>query len=66
MSQSAVVCAVCRQSRIDGSQNRVGDMFICARCQADATQFIEIQDSIWGEEDTDGASTSDTDKPAHC
>jgi hypothetical protein len=65
MPRSVVVCAVCRQSRIGGDQNRAGDVFICAECQADATQFIEIQDSIWGEEGAAGASTSDTDKPAH-
>ena len=65
MPRSAVVCAVCRQSRIRGGHNPAGDVFICAECQADASQFIEIQDSIWGEAGAVGASTGHTDKPAH-
>jgi len=60
-----VVCAVCRQSRIRGGHNHASDVFICADCHADATQFIEIQDSIWGGAGAVGASTGDTDKPAH-
>ena len=25
-----------------------GETFICVDCQADAKQFIEIQDAVWG------------------
>lgn len=32
--------------RGSGSYNDAGDVFICAGCQADAKQFIEIQNSI--------------------
>jgi hypothetical protein len=48
MPRSAVVCAVCHRSPTRGGHNHAGDVFICAECQAGATQFIEIQDSIWG------------------
>jgi hypothetical protein len=65
MARSAVVCAVCHRSRTRGGHNHARDVFICAECQAGAMQFIEIQDSIWGEAGAAGDSTSDTDKPAH-
>jgi hypothetical protein len=47
-----------------GSFNDAGDIFICAKCQADAKQFIEIQDSIWAEIAETSPSSDGTDKPA--
>ncbi len=44
--ETAGICAVCHPSRIRGGRNDAGDVFICAQCQADAAQFIAIQDSI--------------------
>ena len=32
-----------------GSFNDAGDVFICTECQANAKQFIEVQDSVWAE-----------------
>jgi hypothetical protein len=49
VAESAAICAVCHRSRIRGDRNDAGDVFICARCQADAAQFIAIQDSNLGE-----------------
>lgn len=46
VADSAGICAVCHRSRIRGGRNAAGDVFICAQCQADAAQFIAIQDSI--------------------
>ena len=63
--RSAVTCAVCQRRRTRGSHNHEGDVFICAECQADAKQFIEIQDSIWVEVGEAGESTDETDKPTH-
>jgi hypothetical protein len=40
-------------------------VFICAECEADAKQFIEIQDDIWVEAGEPGASTDETDEPTH-
>jgi hypothetical protein len=65
MPRSPVVCAVCHHSRIRGDHNQSGDLFICAQCQADAKQFIEIQDSIWSEAGEVGASTNATDNSAN-
>lgn len=62
MPRSAIVCAVCRQSRIGGIHNQAGDVFICAECQDDAKQLIDIQDSIWVEANKAGDATGDTDK----
>jgi hypothetical protein len=31
-----------------GSHDETGEIFICIDCQADAKQFIEIQDSLLG------------------
>lgn len=47
-----------------GSFNDAGDVFICAECQADAREFIEIQDSIWAEIAKTSESSDGTDKPA--
>ena len=63
--RSAVSCAVCQRSRTRGSHSHAGDVFICAECQADAKQFIEIQDSIWVDAGEAGESTDENDKPAH-
>ena len=46
MTESVAICAVCYRSRSRGGRNAAGDVFICAQCQADAAQFIAIQDSI--------------------
>jgi hypothetical protein len=46
-----------------GSFSDAGDVFICAECQADAKQFIEIQDRIWAEIAETGESNDGTDKP---
>jgi hypothetical protein len=50
--------------RVRGSFSDAGDVFICAECQADAKQFIEIQDIIWAEIAETSESTDGTDKPA--
>jgi len=42
-----------------GHHDRSGKVFICSQCQADAEQFIRIQDTSWGE-----AHQSD-DAPPH-
>lgn len=47
--RSPVTCAVCQQLRVRGSFSEAGDAFICAGCQADAKQLIEIQDIIRAE-----------------
>lgn len=44
----AARCAVCRRQRTRGSHDETGEIFICVECEADAKQFIEIQDAIWG------------------
>lgn len=62
--RSAVICAVCHRLRVRGSFSDAGDVFICAECQADAKQFIEIQDSIWAETAETSESSDGTDKPA--
>ena len=59
---SVETCVVCHRSQTRGSRDQDGDIFICAECQADAEQFIEIQDTLWLEvgvagESTGGAST---------
>lgn len=46
MAESAAICAVCHGSRIRGDRADAGDVFICAQCQADAAEFVAIQDSI--------------------
>jgi hypothetical protein len=63
--RSAVTCAVCQRSPARGSYNHAGDVFICAECQADAKQLIEIQDSIWVEAGETSGSNDETDKPSH-
>ena len=63
MTRSAATCAVCQRLRTRGSRNQAGDVFICAECQEDAKQFIEIQDSIWSKTPEPGTPTTETDKP---
>ena len=46
--RAPVSCSVCRRHRTLGSCDESGEIFICADCQADAKQFIEIQDSLFG------------------
>ena len=64
VSGSAMMCAVCRRKRTRGARNRAGDIFVCVECQADARQFIEIQDSVWREVGEAGESSDDVDKSA--
>lgn len=61
MPRSPVICAVCQRLRVRGSFSDAGDVFICAGCQADAKQLIEIQDSIWAE----AAETSESGDGTH-
>ena len=49
MVETGAICAVCHRWRIHGDSTDAGDVFICVGCQADARQFIAIQDAIWGE-----------------
>lgn len=63
--RSAVTCAACQRLRIPGSNDRVGDIFICGQCQADAKQLFEIQDRIWAKAGEVGESTDGADNPAH-
>ncbi|MCP4958935.1 MAG: hypothetical protein GY925_06645 [Actinomycetia bacterium] len=63
MPRSAVICAVCHRLRVHGVFSDEGDVFICTQCQADAKQFIAIQDSIWSETTETGESIDATDKP---
>ncbi len=58
------MCVVCHRSRGHGSFNDAGDVFICTECQANAKQFLEIQDSIWAEIAEPSDSSDQTDKPA--
>ena len=49
MPPSVETCVVCHRSQTRGSRNQDGDIFICSECEADAEQFIEIQDTLWPE-----------------
>jgi hypothetical protein len=60
-----MTCAVCHRKRIHGARSDSGDVFVCLQCQADARQFLEIQDSIWPEARAAGDSSTDIDKPTH-
>ena len=46
VAESASICAVCHRARTRGIHSDAGDVFICTQCQADAAQFIAIQDMI--------------------
>jgi hypothetical protein len=61
---AAVTCVVCHRLRVRGSFSDAGDVFICAQCQADAKQLIDIQDSIWAETAETSQTSDGTDKPA--
>lgn len=60
---SATPCIVCRRLRLHGSFSDSGDVFVCTGCQADAKQFIEIQDSLWAEIADTGGSGDAANKP---
>ena len=45
MVETGAICAVCHCWRIHGDRTDAGDVFICTGCQADARQFIAIQDA---------------------
>jgi hypothetical protein len=47
VAECSCSCSVCQRSRTRGSYDQAHDVFICAECERDAKQFIEIQDSIW-------------------
>ncbi|MGZ0175439.1 MAG: hypothetical protein ACKVIQ_01050 [Acidimicrobiales bacterium] len=64
MPPAAVTCVVCHRLRVRGSFSDAGDVFICAQCQADAKQLIDIQDSIWAETAETSQTSDGTDKPA--
>ena len=55
---------VCHRLRGDGSFNDAGDVFICTECQANAKQFLEIQDRIWADTAEPSDSSDQTDKAA--
>ena len=61
VAESVVVCAVCHRLRTRGAHSLVGDVFVCAECQADAAQFIDIQDSGGGEADQAADATRNRD-----
>jgi len=63
VSPSVEICAVCHRSQTRGSRNQDGDIFIFAECQADAEQFIEIQDTLWLEAGAAGESTGGASTP---
>ena len=66
MPSSAFTCGACQRSRIRGSFDRSGKVFICAECQADAKQLFEIQDRIWAVASKVGEPTGRTDdSPRH-
>jgi len=52
--QLVSTCSLCKRQRSHGSHDDAGDIFVCDACQADANQFIEIQENIW--RDIDGGS----------
>ena len=62
--RTPATCVVCHRLRGAASFNDAGDVFICTECQANAKQFIEIQDSIWAEIPEPSDSSDQTDKPA--
>lgn len=62
-------CSVCREKRMHGTQDSSGEVFICEGCQADAKQFLAIQDVMWdqvpGPQETDGGPSDDVQMPEH-
>jgi hypothetical protein len=63
MPPSVETCVVCHRSQTRGSRNQDGDIFICAECEADAEQFIEIQDTLWPEAGVAGESPNGATTP---
>ncbi len=63
MPPSVETCAVCHRSQSRGSRDQDCDIFICAECEADAEQFIEIQDTLWPEAGVAGESTDAATTP---
>jgi hypothetical protein len=49
VTDSGVICVVCRVTRTSGNDDQGGEVFVCAKCQADAAELFAMQDSIWGE-----------------
>ena len=64
VAESASICAVCHRARTRGIHSDAGDVFICTQCQADAAQFIAIQDMII-EEARDIEAPRDNDAGQH-
>jgi len=60
VAESAVECAVCHRSRTRGAHSETGDVFICDECQADAAQFIAIQDSTYHRRKPETVTAHDT------
>jgi hypothetical protein len=60
--RTSTTCVVCHRLRGHGSFNDAGDVFICTESQANAKQFIEIQDR-WAEIAEPSDSSDRTDKP---
>ena len=63
MPPSVETCVVCHRSQTRGSRNQDGDIFICSECEADAEQFIEIQDTLWPETGVAGESPNGATTP---
>jgi hypothetical protein len=49
VSEPAQECTVCQQIRPRGSYDKEQGVFVCAGCQRDAKQFLEIQDDLYGD-----------------
>ena len=64
MHRSAATCVVCQRALATDGLHTEGDHSICALCRADAKQFFEIQDSIWGEVGDASRPIDEADKPA--
>ena len=62
VSKSGSICGACHRFRLQGNRNEMGDVFICAECQADAVQLFAIQDSIWGDADQVVGETSTSEQ----
>ena len=62
-------CSVCRQQRMHGTHDSSGEVFICDGCQADAKQFLAIQDVMWdqvpGTQEIEGGPSDDVQMPEH-
>ena len=53
VAESAVICAVRHRYNVPGNHSDAGDVFICARRQAVAAQFIATQDPVVVVDDAD-------------